>query len=101
MALNYGSRQEIINSVNKLIKKSKKINQKNINDNLHTKGIPDPEILIRTGNTNRISNFLMWQLVYTEIFFVRKMWPDFTKRDFFKIINKYKKIKRNFGGIDE
>ncbi len=101
MALNYGSRQEIINSVNKLIKMSKKINQKNINDNLYTKGIPDPEILIRTGNTNRISNFLMWQLVYTEIFFVRKMWPDFTKRDFFKIINKYKKIKRNFGGIDE
>tara|TARA_B100000886_G_scaffold274021_1_gene197911 strand:+ start:2180 stop:2863 length:684 start_codon:yes stop_codon:yes gene_type:complete len=101
MALNYGSRQEIINSVNKLIKMSKKINQKNINDNLYTKGIPDPEILIRTGNTNRISNFLIWQLVYTEIFFVRKMWPDFTKKDFFKIINKYKKIKRNFGGIDE
>ena len=100
MALNYGSRQEIINSVKKLIKNKLNINEKNIEKNLYTYGIPDPEILIRTGNTNRISNFLVWQLIYTEIFFIKKMWPDFTKKDFIKIINKFKKINRNFGGLN-
>ena len=100
MALNYGSRQEIINSLRLLKKKSLPINEKNIQDNLYTKGIPDPDILIRTGNTNRISNFLTWQMIYTEIFFMKKMWPDFTKKDFNKIINKFKKINRNFGGLN-
>jgi undecaprenyl diphosphate synthase len=67
----------------------------------YTKNIPDPEILIRTGNTHRLSNFLLWQLSYTEIFFEKKLWPDFTKNDFIKIIKNYKKIKRNFGAISE
>ena len=99
MALNYGSRQEIIHSLKKLKKNHLQINEKNINKNLYTSGIPDPEILIRTGNTNRISNFLIWQSIYTEIFFEKKMWPDFTKNDFFKIIKKFNKIDRNFGGL--
>ena len=99
MALNYGSRQEIIGSVKKLTQKKLNINEKNIEKNLYTYGIPDPEILIRTGNTNRISNFLTWQLIYTEIFFVSKLWPDFTKSDFRKIISSFVKVKRNFGGI--
>ena len=100
MALNYGSRQEIIYSLKKLKKNHLQINEKNINKNLYTSGIPDPEILIRTGNTNRISNFLIWQSIYTEIFFEKKMWPEFTKNDFFKIIKKYNKIDRNFGGLN-
>tara|TARA_B100000886_G_scaffold115067_1_gene77453 strand:+ start:626 stop:1318 length:693 start_codon:yes stop_codon:yes gene_type:complete len=100
MALNYGSKQEIITSVNKLIKKKLKINELNIDKYLYTNGIPDPDILIRTGDTNRISNFLMWQSTYTEIFFEKKMWPDFSKKDFFSILNKYKKINRNFGGLN-
>ena len=99
MALNYGSRQELIDSINKIKKKKLPINEKNINNNLYTRNIPDPEILIRTGNTNRISNFLIWQSIYSEIFFVKKMWPEFTKFDFKKIIRKYKRINRNFGGI--
>ena len=99
MALNYGSREEIINTIKKLNKKKITINEKNINENLYTSDIPDPEILIRTGNTNRISNFLIWQSIYSEIFFVKKMWPDFTKEDFFKIIKKFKKINRKFGGL--
>ena len=99
MALNYGSRQEIIFAMKKIKKNSLKINEKNINDNLYTKNIPDPEILIRTGNTNRISNFLIWQSIYSEIFFVKKMWPEFNKDDFYKIINKFQKINRNFGGL--
>ena len=101
MALNYGSRQEIINALKKIKNKSLSINEKNIGNLLYTKNIPDPEILIRTGNTNRISNFLMWQIIYTEIFFVKKMWPDFKKKDFSEIIKKYRRIKRNFGGLNE
>ena len=101
MALNYGSRQELIDCINKLKKKKLDINEENINNNLYTRNIPDPEILIRTGNTNRISNFLIWQSIYSEIFFVKKMWPEFSKIDFKKIIKKYKKINRNFGGIDD
>ena len=100
MALNYGSRQEIVEAVNRLKKKSMIINEKNIQKNLYTRNIPDPEILIRTGNTNRISNFLIWQSIYTEIFFIKKMWPEFTKDDFRRIIIKYKKIQRNFGGLN-
>ena len=99
IALNYGSKAEIISSINKIFKKNLKINEKNISKFLFTNDIPDPEILIRTGNTNRLSNFLLWQLAYSEIFFEKKLWPDFTSKDFKKIINKYKKIKRNFGGI--
>ena len=99
IALNYGSKAEIVNSINKIFKKNLKINEKNISKFLFTNDIPDPEILIRTGNTNRLGNFLLWQLAYSEIFFEKKLWPDFTSKDFKKIINKYKKIKRNFGGI--
>ena len=101
MALNYGSRQEIIYAFKKLKQNKFKIDEKNLGNFLYTKGIPDPDILIRTGNTNRISNFLAWQLIYTEIFFLKKMWPDFTKNDFYKIINKFKRINRNFGGIND
>ena len=101
MALNYGSRQEMILAFKKIKNKSLRINEKNINENLYTKSIPDPEILIRTGNTKRISNFLIWQCIYSEIFFVKKMWPDFNKKDFIKIISDYKKINRNFGGLSE
>ena len=99
LALNYGSKEEIITSVKKIINSSKPINEKNISKNLYTKNIPDPEILIRTGNRFRLSNFLLWQTSYTEIFFVKKLWPDFTKIDFNKIIFEFKKMRRNFGGI--
>jgi undecaprenyl diphosphate synthase len=99
IALNYGSKEEIINTVKKLNNSSIRINEKNISENLYTKNIPDPEILIRTGNRNRLSNFLLWQLSYTEIYFVSKLWPDFTRKDFSKIINNFSKVKRNFGGI--
>ena len=100
MALNYGSKQEIIRAVNILNKKKLKINTNNIRNNLYTKNIPDPEILIRTGDTNRISNFLLWQSIYSEIFFEKKMWPDFTKNDFFRILKKFNKVNRNFGGLN-
>ena len=100
IALNYGSRQELINAFKKIYSnKKKKITEKLISNNLYTKNIPDPEILIRTGNTNRLSNFLLWQMNYTEIFFIKKLWPDFNKNDFNKIINKFNQIKRNFGAI--
>ena len=99
LALNYGSKNEIINSIRLSIKKKNKINEKNIEHNLYTSGIPDPDILIRTGNTKRLSNFLLWQLAYTEIFFEKKLWPDFKKNDYKKILNKFKILKRNFGSI--
>jgi undecaprenyl diphosphate synthase len=99
LALNYGSKKEIVNAIAKLNKKKIKVTEKTITENLYTKNIPDPDILIRTGNTNRLSNFLLWQVSYTEIFFLKKLWPDFEKEDFIKILNKYKKIKRNFGEI--
>ena len=99
LALNYGSKSEIINTV-KLLKKNKKnINEKNITKNLYTKNIPDPEILIRTGNTHRLSNFLLWQIAYSEIFFQKKLWPDFDEKDYSRIIRNYLKLKRNFGSI--
>ena len=100
MALNYGSRQEIIRSIKMLNRKKLPINQKNIEKNLYTQSIPDPEILIRTGNKNRISNFLIWQMIYTENFFEKKMWPEFNKHDLFRIISKFKRINRNFGGLN-
>ena len=99
LALNYGSKFEIINAIKKMNKNDEIINEKNLSKYLQTKNCPDPEILIRTGNTKRLSNFLLWQLSYAEIFFEKKLWPDFDEKDFFKIINKFKKIKRNFGNI--
>ena len=99
LALNYGSKNEIINAIKKLNKKKNKINAENLSHNLQTKNIPDPEILIRTGNTKRLSNFLLWQLAYAEIFFEKKLWPDFNEKDYIKIIKKFKSIKRNFGRI--
>ena len=100
LALNYGSKEEIIHAFKKLnSRKNKKINFINFENELYTKNIPDPEILIRTGGTRRLSNFLLWQLAYTEIFFIDKMWPDFNKDDFNKILLKFRKIKRNFGKI--
>ena len=99
LALNYGSKIELIEAIKKIHKRNLKINENNINKFLQTKNIPDPDILIRTGNTKRLSNFLLWQLAYSEIFFEKKMWPAFNENDFSKIINKYKKIKRNFGNI--
>ena len=99
LALNYGSKSELVNTLNTLIKKKIKINQKNISNNLYTKNIPDPDLLIRTGDSKRLSNFLLWQLAYSEIFFERKLWPDFNENDFEKIIKKFRKIKRNFGNI--
>ena len=99
LALNYGSKFELLNAFKKLKKNNKKINEKNLKKYLQTQNIPDPEILIRTGNTKRLSNFLLWQLAYTEIFFEKKLWPEFNEKDYIQIIKNYKKIKRNFGNI--
>jgi len=100
LALNYGSKEEIINACRNIsIKKKKEINTISFAKELYTKNIPDPDILIRTGGAKRLSNFLLWQLAYTEIFFVDKLWPDFNDSDFNKIVLDYKKIKRNFGKI--
>ncbi len=99
LALNYGSKNEIINALKIISKSRKKISQKNIEKNLYTKNIPDPDLLIRTGNTKRLSNFLLWQLAYTEIFFEKKLWPDFNESDYKKILNTFKILKRNFGNI--
>ncbi len=99
LALNYGSKDEILNAIKKIKKSGDIINEINLNKYLLTKNIPDPQILIRTGNTRRLSNFLLWQIAYTEVFFEKKLWPDFTEKDYVRIINNYKKIKRNFGNI--
>jgi undecaprenyl diphosphate synthase len=100
LALNYGSKEEIINACKVLAKGNlREISVKNFEKELYTRDIPDPEILIRTGGTKRLSNFLLWQLAYTEIFFIDKLWPDFNENDFNKIVIKYNKIKRNFGNI--
>tara|TARA_B100001123_G_scaffold449725_1_gene616317 strand:+ start:2789 stop:3466 length:678 start_codon:yes stop_codon:yes gene_type:complete len=99
LALNYGSKLELINALKKINKRKININIKNVEKNLYTANIPDPDILIRTGNTHRLSNFLLWQSAYTEIFFEKKLWPDFNEKDYTKILDKYKKIKRNFGNI--
>ncbi len=99
LAINYGSKAEIINAFQNLNKNKEKITEKNFVKYLQTKSIPDPDILIRTGNTKRLSNFLLWQLAYTEIFFEKKLWPAFNENDFKKIIKNFKKIKRNFGKI--
>ena len=99
LALNYGSKSEIIRAMNYIKKKKLRVNEKNVTKNLYTVNIPDPDILIRTGNRKRLSNFLLWQLAYSEIFFEKKLWPDFNERDYNKILNLFKKIKRNFGKI--
>jgi undecaprenyl diphosphate synthase len=98
LAINYGSKNEISDSLKKLNFKSKKINEENISRNLYL-NLPFPDILIRTGGQKRLSNFMLWQLAYTEIFFLDKLWPDFTKNDLNNVIKKFHKIKRNFGGI--
>jgi undecaprenyl diphosphate synthase len=99
LALNYGAKFELIYAIKKLQKNKNKINEKNIEKFLYTKNIPDPDLMIRTGNTKRLSNFLLWQLAYSEIFFEKKMWPDFNDKDYLKIIKEYKNLKRNFGKI--
>ena len=99
LALNYGSKNELLNAFKNLKKFNKKITEKNFVKYLETNKIPDPDILIRTGNTQRLSNFLLWQIAYTEIFFEKKLWPDFKKKDYKRIIKKYKSIKRNYGRI--
>jgi undecaprenyl diphosphate synthase len=99
LALNYGSKEELVNAVKLANKNKQKINEKNIEKNLYTTGIPSPDLLIRTGNTQRLSNFLLWQSAYTEIFFEKKLWPDFKKNDYKKIINRFRSLKRNFGAI--
>ena len=99
LALNYGSKFELINSFKKLSKNKERINEINFEKYLQTKNIPDPDLLIRTGNTKRLSNFLLWQLAYSEIFFEKKLWPDFKIKDYNRILKSFKKIKRNFGSI--
>ena len=99
LALNYGSKSELIDAFKKIKRNKIKINEKNLEKNLQTNNIPDPDILIRTGNTKRLSNFLLWQLAYAEIFFEKKLWPAFTEKDYIKIIKEYKNVKRNFGRI--
>jgi len=100
LALNYGSKEEILNACKLIsLKRNKEITIEKFEKNLYTKNIPDPELMIRTGGNRRLSNFLLWQLAYSEIFFVDKLWPDFNDEDFNKIINKFYNIKRNFGKI--
>ena len=99
LALNYGSKFELIYAFKNITKNKEKISIENIKKNLLTKNIPDPDLLIRTGDTRRLSNFLLWQLAYAEIFFEKKLWPDFNEKDYTKIIKKFKNTKRNFGNI--
>ncbi len=99
LALNYGSKSELISAFKRIKKNNKNITEKNISKNLHTKNTPNPDLLIRTGNTQRLSNFLLWQIAYSEIFFEKKLWPDFNEKDYNRIIKKYKSTKRNFGNI--
>ncbi len=99
LALNYGSKDELLNTFTLIKKKKIKITLENIKKNLYTHNIPDPDILIRTGNTKRLSNFMLWQLAYSELYFEKKLWPDFTVKDYNRIIKSFKKIKRNFGNI--
>ena len=99
LALNYGSKSELISAFKKMKKNKNLINEKNVSRNLQTRNIPDPDLLIRTGNTKRLSNFLLWQLAYTEIFFEKKLWPAFNEKDYNKIIREYRSIKRNFGKV--
>ena len=99
LALNYGSKNELVNSFKNILKQKKNINEKNISKYLYTSKIPDPDLLIRTGNTHRLSNFMLWQLAYSEIYFEKKLWPDFNEKDFNKILKNFKRVKRNYGNI--
>ena len=99
LALNYGSKDEIISACKLMSRKKKNINIKNLSNHLQTRNIPDPDLLIRTGDTKRLSNFLLWQLAYSEIFFEKKLWPAFNENDFKRVIKNFRKIKRNFGSI--
>ena len=99
LALNYGSKSELVHSFNEIKKSKKKIYENDISKHLYTQNIPDPDLLIRTGDTKRLSNFLLWQLAYSEIFFEKKLWPDFNEKDYKKILEKFKKTKRNYGNI--
>ena len=96
LAINYGSKNEIIQALKKT---KKKLNIKTFEKNLYTKNMPNPDILIRTGGYQRLSNFLLWQLAYAELFFLKKLWPDFNSNDLSRIIKKYKNINRNYGGV--
>ena len=99
LAINYGSKNEIINAIKSIKKTKNKFTVKSLEKNLYTKGMPDPDLLIRTGGKKRLSNFLLWQLSYSEIYFINKLWPDFKVKDFIKILNHFKKVRRNFGKI--
>ena len=99
LALNYGAKNEILNAISLIIKKKISFTENNINKNLYTNDSPNPDILIRTGNTKRLSNFLLWQIAYTEIFFEKKLWPEFSTQDYNRILEKFKQLKRNFGNI--
>ena len=99
LAINYGSKDEIVKAVRSIRRKKVPISIKNFENNLYTKNLPDPDILIRTGGKKRLSNFLLWQLAYSEIYFVDKLWPDFNITDYHRIIKHFKKVKRNFGNI--
>jgi len=100
LALNYGAKNEILNAINLIKKKKISITENNINKNLYTNDSPNPDILIRTGNTKRLSNFLLWQIAYTEIFFEKKLWPEFSTQDYNRILVQFKHLKRNFGNIE-
>ena len=99
LALNYGSKDEIVNVAKSLKKEKINFSIKNFNNKLYTQNIPDPELLIRTGNTHRLSNFMLWQLAYSELYFEKKLWPDFTTKDYNRILKNYREVKRNFGNI--
>ena len=101
-AFNYGAKSELINAFKNILKNKKKvINEELVSNYLYTKNIPDPDILIRTGGNKRLSNFLLWQLSYAELFFVNKNWPDFNFLDLKTIVNKFAYIQRKFGGLNE
>ena len=99
LALNYGAKEEIVNSIKRINNKKININEVNIGKNLYTANLPDPDILIRTGGQKRLSNFMLWQLAYTEMYFIDKLWPEFNSNDLKKIISNYKNVKRNYGAI--
>jgi undecaprenyl diphosphate synthase len=102
MAFNYGAKSELVNAFKNILKNKKnKINEDLISNHLYTKNIPDPDILIRTGGNKRLSNFLLWQLSYAELFFIDKNWPDFNFLDLKRIVSAFSEIKRKFGGLNE
>ena len=96
LAINYGSKNEILNAIKKI---KKNVDEKKLKKYFYTKNMPDPDIMIRTGGQKRLSNFMLWQLAYAELYFLNKLWPDFQVKDLKRIIENYKKRKRNFGAI--